>query len=191
MDLRSNEIVSSLGHDWVNIVNIRLWLSLIDSICTMTQLWPINFFQCRIHFLWWCGRQSHPLGDLHSFLYPQEWNWTVSVTIRTFWKLNCFPGQVSTSIVHLGLFNKTPLGHMVPKSLKSGFRPTFQHSLAKMNGPQGARIWTLLTFLCGQFWRVRFAELLMIRWIIWSWSCNENCLDPSRSSACLLWSFPG
>ena len=46
MDLRAIEIVSSLGHDWVNIVNIRLWLSLIDSICPKTQLWPIYFFQC-------------------------------------------------------------------------------------------------------------------------------------------------
>ena len=33
MDLRSNEIVLDFGHDWVNIVNIRLWLRLIYSIC--------------------------------------------------------------------------------------------------------------------------------------------------------------
>ena len=46
MDIRSNEIAPSLGHDWVNIVNIRLWLSLIDSISQKTQPWPINFFQC-------------------------------------------------------------------------------------------------------------------------------------------------
>ena len=78
------------------------------------------------------------------------------------------------AIVHLRFFNKTPLRHMAPKWLKAGFRPTFQRSLAKMNGPQGARIWTLLTFLCGQFWRIRFAELVMIRWIFWSWSCYEN-----------------
>ena len=45
MDLRLNEIVPSLGHDWVNIVNVRLWLSQIDSICPKTQPWPINFFQ--------------------------------------------------------------------------------------------------------------------------------------------------
>ena len=47
----------------------------------------------RIHFLWWCGRQSLPLGNLHSFVYPQEWNWTASVTFRTFWKLNAFLGM--------------------------------------------------------------------------------------------------
>ena len=46
MDLRSNEIVPSLGHDWVNIVNIRLRLSLIYLICRKTQPWPIYFFQC-------------------------------------------------------------------------------------------------------------------------------------------------
>ena len=45
MELRSNEIFSSLGHEWVNIVNIRLWLSLSDSICPKTQPWPIYFFQ--------------------------------------------------------------------------------------------------------------------------------------------------
>ena len=48
--LRSNEIVSSLGHDRVNIVNIRLWLSLIDSISQKTQPWPIYFFQCSWNF---------------------------------------------------------------------------------------------------------------------------------------------
>ena len=86
----------------------------------------------------------------------------------------CFPGHVSTLMVHLGLFNKTPLHHMAPKRLKAGFRPTFQRSLAKTNGPHVSQIWTLLTFMCGQFWRVRFAGLIMIRWIIWSWSCYEN-----------------
>ena len=53
MDLRSNEIVLDFGHDWVNIVNIRLWPSLIDSISPKTQEWPIYFFQCSLH--------SHPL----------------------------------------------------------------------------------------------------------------------------------
>ena len=42
-----NKIVSRLGHDWVNIVNIRLWLSLIDAISPKTQPWPIYFFQCK------------------------------------------------------------------------------------------------------------------------------------------------
>ena len=60
------------------------------------------------------------------------------------------------------------------KMTQAGFRPTVQHLLAKMNGTQGARIWTVLTFMCGQFWRVRFAELLKIRRIIWSWSWYEN-----------------
>ena len=77
-------------------------------------------------------------------------------------------------IVHIGLFNKTLVHHMAPKWIQAGFRPTFQHWLAKMNGPQGAQIWTLSIFLCGQFWRVRFAELLMIHWINWSWSCYKN-----------------
>ena len=91
-----------------------------------------------------------------SFLYPQEWNYTARII---FWKLNCFPGHLSTLMVYLGLFNKTPLRHMAAKWLKAGFRLTFQRSLAKMNGPQLARIWTHLTCLCGQFWRVRFTEL--------------------------------
>ena len=30
-----------------------------------------EYADAKIHFLW-CGRQSQPLGDLHSFLYPQE-----------------------------------------------------------------------------------------------------------------------
>ena len=47
MDLRSNEIVLGFGHDWVNIVNTRLWLSLIDSISLKTQKGPIYFFQCN------------------------------------------------------------------------------------------------------------------------------------------------
>ena len=86
------------------------------------------------------------------FLYPQEWNWTASFTFRTFWKLNCFPGHISTLMVHLGVFDKTPLCYMAPKWLKGGFRLILHRSFAKMNLPQGARIWTLLTFLCGQFW---------------------------------------
>ena len=49
MDLRLNEIILSLGHDWVNIVNISLWLSLIDSISPKSQPWPFYFFQCCSH----------------------------------------------------------------------------------------------------------------------------------------------
>ena len=66
MDLRSNDIVSSLGHDWVNIVNIRLWLSLIDSISQKTQPWPIYFFQ------WWVP-SDHTTGRcLITLLAPSD-----------------------------------------------------------------------------------------------------------------------
>ena len=133
---------------------------MIEFGVEMDQWKAAELADARIHFLWWCGRQSQPLGDLHSFLYPQEWNWTASVTFRTFWKLNSFPGHVSTLMVHLGLFNNSD---SAPSHGSKMTRRWIQRSLAKMNGSQAARIWTLLTFLCGQFLRVRFAELFMIR----------------------------
>ena len=46
--------------------------------------------------------------------------------------------------MHLALFNKTPLRHVAPKLLKAGFRPTFQHSLAKMNGPLDFSVGSIL-----------------------------------------------
>ena len=53
MNLRSNEIVLGFGHDWVNIVDIRLWLNLIDTISPRTQPWPIYFFQWSIALKSW------------------------------------------------------------------------------------------------------------------------------------------
>ena len=47
-DLRSNEIVLAFHHDRVNIVNIRLWLILIDTISPKTRPWPIYFFQFSV-----------------------------------------------------------------------------------------------------------------------------------------------
>ena len=54
-----------------------------------------------IHFLWWCGWKSQPLGDFHLFLYPQEWNWGYK-NISDILEDELLPWD-------LGLFNKTPL----------------------------------------------------------------------------------
>ena len=50
MDLRSNKIVLEFGHRWVNIVNIRLWLRLIYSICHDSTV--TYFFQCMPVIKW-------------------------------------------------------------------------------------------------------------------------------------------
>ena len=68
MDLRSNE-VSSLGHDWINIVNIRLLLSLIDSISQKPQPWPIHFFQCWLMHIRW----RRPANQFRTHLAASPW----------------------------------------------------------------------------------------------------------------------
>ena len=73
MDLRSNEIVPSLGHDWVNIVSIRLWLSLIDSICVKTQQWPFKFFSVGLYtnvnsLLFWVHFSSQKISEKETAL---------------------------------------------------------------------------------------------------------------------------
>ena len=67
MDLRSNEIVLEFGHDWVNIVNIRLWLRLIYSIChdsTVTYFFSVHACNKMTHSS--CNKW-HSLFFWHAF----------------------------------------------------------------------------------------------------------------------------
>ena len=49
----------------------------------------------KICSLWWCGQQWPQPGDPRSFLFQREWNWTLSGTSQTFWKLSAPLGRAT------------------------------------------------------------------------------------------------